>query len=128
MTRKASILVVDDFPDVCAVLSGLLIDDGYSVQTANCLDEALTLLKTECFELAILDLQLDVSDECNNDGMRLAEEIRCHWPQTKVILLTGYATSKLLRRAVEPGQSLADIFLEKSELVHLLCYAEAVLR
>jgi len=130
-TSNARILVVDDLHDWRLTLTGMLRDAGYTVQTADCFDEAVTLLKTESFELAILDIRLDEMDTNNVDGLIFAEEIKRHWPQTKVLLLTGYATRELVSQAMEPnlsGESPVDGFLEKSELDHFPQAIEAVLR
>ncbi|MBI1881080.1 MAG: response regulator, partial [Chloroflexi bacterium] len=56
---KGRILVVDDLPDWRKTLSGILLDEGYEVQTASSREESLRLLTAGRFHLAILDVRLD---------------------------------------------------------------------
>ena len=118
-----TILVVDDLSDVRATISGMLADEGYEVETAGSLTEALTLLKNGHFDLAILDVRLDEVDEDNIEGFDLAAEIRQHWPDMKIVLLTGYASISMVNRALRPDSQykrLVDEFIEKSSIEELL--------
>ena len=85
------ILVVDDLPDWRITLSGLLMDQGYDVQTASSIDNALEILEKEYFHVAVLDVRLDETDEDNRDGIQLMHEIKKRRPTTAIIILTGYA-------------------------------------
>ncbi len=120
--KKEKILVVDDLPDVRATVSGLLLDVGYEVKSASCINEALHLLKSDHYNVAILDIRLDDTDEDNKDGLLLMHEIKKHHPKTTTIILTGYADVKMVREALQPdrnGNSPAFGFLEKTELDQL---------
>lgn len=120
--KKEKILVVDDLPDVRATVSGLLSDAGYEVQSASSKSEALHILRTEHFSVAILDIRLDETDEDNKDGLLLMHEIKKRHPKTATIILTGYADVKMVREALQPdqgGNSPAFGFLEKTELDQL---------
>jgi len=84
--------------------------------------EALGALNTECFNVAVLDVRLDESDEGNQDGLILMHEIRERYPSVAAIILTGYATVEMVREALEPGNegnSPAFGFLEKTEMDQL---------
>ena len=116
--RTPQILVVDDLPDWRTTISGLLRDEKYEVQMADSSAKALELLEINPFDLAVLDMRLDETDETNEEGLDLAEEIRQRWPAVKVIILTGYYTPERLDRAMAQnteGQGLADDFIEKGE-------------
>jgi DNA-binding response OmpR family regulator len=52
------VLIVDDEPMVCEVVSGYLRRDGYAVQTAADGRSALRLAESERFDLVVLDLML----------------------------------------------------------------------
>ncbi|MBN1873936.1 MAG: response regulator [Anaerolineae bacterium] len=117
------VLVVDDFPDVRVTLSGLLSDEGYQVRSASSRAEALHLLDAERFHVAILDVRLDESDAANHEGLQLMHEINEIDPTVAIILLTGYATVRMVQEALQPGpdgRSPAFDFLEKNEMEHLL--------
>jgi len=120
--KKAKILVVDDMPDVRATISGLLLDAGFEVISTSSKHEALRILRTDQFNLAILDIRLDDTDEDNKDGLVLMHEIKKHHPRTATIILTGYADVKMVRESLQPdqnGDSPAFGFLEKTELDQL---------
>jgi len=52
------ILVVDDDPEMCGMLSEVLHDEGYSVHTTDGSLEALNALKKEEFDVIITDLKM----------------------------------------------------------------------
>jgi len=120
--KNKRILVVDDLPDVRATVSGLLSDAGFDVRSASSKHDALHLLRVDQFNVAILDIRLDDTDEDNKDGLLLMHEIKKHHPKTATIILTGYADVKMVREALQPdrnGNSPAFGFLEKTELDQL---------
>jgi len=124
------ILVVDDLPDWRKTLGGLLKDAGYEVQVAGSSAAALALLRSGHFDLALLDMRLDESDEDNREGLNLADEIRQHWPAVKVVIITGYGTPDTLRRAREPdarGQRLAEEYIPKNQTEDLVQVVQRVL-
>jgi CheY-like chemotaxis protein len=123
--HSGRVLVVDDLPDVRSTLSGLLSDSGYEVRSASSRDEALLLMDTERFHVAVLDVRLDESDEDNREGLLLMHDIRRKWPSTAVIILTGYGTVDMVQDALQPnrnGTSSAFSFLQKSEFDRLPDY------
>lgn len=117
------ILVVDDLPDWRITLSGLLMDQGYDVQTASSIDNALEILEKEYFHVAVLDVRLDETDEDNRDGIQLMHEIKKRRPSTEIIILTGYADVSMIQEAMNPnyeGGSAAFCFLEKEKMNDLV--------
>jgi len=128
--KQQRILVVDDLPDWRATLGGLLEDAGYDVQVADSSPAALALLETGRFDLAVLDMRLDESDEENTEGLDLAAEIKRHWPATKVVMITGYGTPDTMRRAMEPDaqdRRLVANYIPKTETEKLAQIVREVL-
>ena len=124
---KGRVLVVDDIPDVRATLSGLLSDEGYDVRSASNREEALRMMDAERFDVAVLDIRLDETDEDNRDGLLLMREIKDLDPASAIIILTGYADVQMVRDVLQPdaqGVAPAFGFLEKSELDQLLVYVD----
>lgn len=116
MFFRGRILVVDDLDDVRETLVGVLSDEGYDVRSASSRIEALQLLDTEHFHVAVLDVRLDDTDESNIDGLRLMHEIRETYPTIATIILTGYPTVNMVQEALSPssqGVSAAFDFLNK---------------
>jgi CheY-like chemotaxis protein len=124
------LLVVDDLEDWRSTLSGLLRDNGYIVEVAGSIEEAIDLLKNNSFELALLDLRLDETDENNIEGIKFAETIKQQWPMVKVVMITGYGTPEIIRMAREPNDNgirlLAD-YIRKDETNKLVEVVHRVL-
>ncbi|MDY7039911.1 MAG: response regulator transcription factor [Chloroflexota bacterium] len=87
MEKQTRILVVDDEPSVCVALEAVLVREGYEVLTAHSGAEALQIMEQEPVALALLDLNMP-----GMDGLQLMGEIRNHWPDTVMMILTGYGT------------------------------------
>ena len=121
--ERHKILVVDDLPDWRLTLRGLLEDEGYDIEVAGSLPKALELLGADHFDLAVLDIRLDETDEGNTEGLNLAAEIKKDWPDVQIIFITGYGTPEIMRDALEPdaeGKSLAENYVPKTETEDLV--------
>ena len=124
---QGHILVVDDLPDPRATIHGLLEDAGYVVHSVSNKEEALRVLDSEHFQVAVLDVRLDEWDEDNRDGLYLMHEINNIDPMVAIIILTGYADVKMVQEALQPdreGNRSAFGFLNKSEIDQLTDYVQ----
>src|SRR5512139_3147779 len=95
--RSANILVVDDEPHtrtfICDGLSALgIADDALGVATA---DEALAEISRHQPDLVITDVRMP-----GLNGLDLARYLRQTYPETKVIVVTGYSTRDIERTAL----------------------------
>ncbi len=125
------ILVVDDLPDWRATTGGLLGDAGYQVQTAGSSNEAMQDIAAQDFDLALLDMRLDETDEGNVEGLELAKRIRELKPETKIIILTGYGSPETAARAFaqdEHGVKLVDDYVEKTQTDQLVNTIKQILK
>ena len=122
--KKHNILVVEDNPDWRLTLKGILSEAGFGVDSVSSKDEALSSLLAKNYDVALLDIRLDDSDESNDDGLLLAEEINRRWPKIKVFIATGFANQEFLKRAMEPkmprGEKLVVDFINKSNIDDLV--------
>jgi CheY-like chemotaxis protein len=112
------LLVVDDIKDWRTTISGILQDNGYRVDAADSFQKAIELLTLNIYDLALLDLRLDETNEDNIDGMELAKIIKNRWPHVKVVMITGYGTPDILKIAMEPnanGIRLVADYLPKGD-------------
>ena len=94
---SARILVVDDEPHtrtfICDGLSALgIADDALGVSTA---DEAITEIARHAPDLVITDVRMP-----GLNGLDLARYLRQAYPETKVIVVTGYSTRDIERTAL----------------------------
>lgn len=98
MSRPAKILIVDDEVNLLQALSDVLKKKGYSVATAQNGLEALEKLKERYFNIAIVDYKMP-----KMGGMELLKVMRERYPQTPVVILTGYGTIKSAVDAMNKG-------------------------
>ncbi|WP_405234968.1 response regulator [Lentisalinibacter orientalis] len=83
MVRTSSILVVDDDPRLCRLLSRYLTAEGYTVHTAGSARDMREMMALEEPRLVILDLMLP-----DEDGLSLARELRAR-SDIGILMLTG---------------------------------------
>ncbi|MEI6577051.1 MAG: sigma-54 dependent transcriptional regulator [Bacteroidota bacterium] len=84
--NKLSVLVLDDEAAYREGLSELLSIRGHRLQTASKPTEALELLKTQSFDLLLLDLSMP-----EMDGLELLQKIKSDLAYMDVIVVTGHA-------------------------------------
>lgn len=114
--KKQRILVVDDLKDWRSTLRGLLSDQGYQVEAAGSIGEALELLAANPFDLAMVDVRLDERNAKDTGGLTLAGDIQNQYPGLKVLIITGYDSPEIVTQSMKPGRhgtSLAALFLTK---------------
>lgn len=85
----ASILVVDDEPDVRTILSQSFQIEGYEVITAADGREAIDKFQARPTDLVVTDMRMPKAD-----GLDVLRAVKVRAPLTEVIVLTGYATLK----------------------------------
>jgi len=114
------ILIVDDDPLICRQLEHLYTSQQYLVSSAGNASEALRLLGEHDFSLAVVDLRIP-----GTDGIGLTREIREHWPDLDVIMITGYASIKGAVEAIKQGAS--DYITKPFQKEEILLATEKVL-
>jgi DNA-binding NtrC family response regulator len=96
-----SILIVDDDSAIRSSLVSLLKSDAVETRTASTMEEAEMLLKTQTFDLAIVDLRLRGSEGL--EGLELISTIKARTPETQVVLFTGYGSPEIEQEALKRG-------------------------
>lgn len=95
--QKLTILLADNEPEFLKTRQKILESEGYEVIPAASPEEAEHLLK-KGVNLAIVDLRLiDDKDEADLSGLALIKRAA---PEVPKILLTGYPTVEVTRRAL----------------------------
>jgi DNA-binding NtrC family response regulator len=92
------ILVVDDDPEMCELLSEVLIGEGFSVLTIKESFEASKVLAREEFDVLITDLQMK-----GLKGLDLLDETKRVAPLTPVIIMTAFGTIESAIKAMKMG-------------------------
>lgn len=100
MKRKSaqSLLLVDDDRHLLDSMGQWLTEQGFLVTVAASARQALDALEDQSFGLALIDVRLGP-----DDGFALLQTCRRRFPQTHVIMLTGYATPDMGVEALRAG-------------------------
>ncbi|CAH2032598.1 response regulator [Trichlorobacter ammonificans] len=83
------LLVVDDEANIRLLYSAELTDEGYEVETASGISEALEKLAAQSFDLALLDIKLK-----NESGIELLQKIVKERHDMPVILCSAFSSYK----------------------------------
>jgi DNA-binding NtrC family response regulator len=81
------VLLVDDDESVREGIAGALVDAGHRVTQACDGEEALSLLATQAFDLAVCDVQMP-----KVDGLTLFRRVRLEAPGMAVVIMTSYGS------------------------------------
>ena len=100
------ILVVDDEPDICGLVSDILTDEGYRVSAAETAASARKQITQDSYDLVLLDIWMP-----DEDGITLLKD----WKDKKVlhcpvVMMSGHGT---VETAVEATRLGAYAFVEK---------------
>ncbi len=96
--ENPSLLLVDDDEVYCAVLGDALTKRNYIVHTAYDLDSALQIAQTQEPEYAVVDLRIGPES-----GLELVKQLVALDENTRIIMLTGYASVATAVEAIKLG-------------------------
>jgi DNA-binding NtrC family response regulator len=98
MDEGYKILVVDDDPEMCGMLSEVLKGEGFSVLATSESLEALKILKKEEFDVIITDLKMK-----GLRGLDLLRQANKVAPLTPVIIITAFGSIESAIKAMKMG-------------------------
>ena len=98
MEEKLYIMIIDDEDIVGKRLQPALEKRGDIVETFVDSRKALERFDEVNFDIVITDIRMD-----DIDGLEVLEHVTSHSKQTKVIMITGYATVEVARQALAKG-------------------------
>src|SRR4026209_579661 len=102
---KPTVLIVDDEPGVRTSLSGVLRDEGYSVEAVSSGEECLERLTRGPVDLIVLDVWLP-----GMDGVATLARPRERQVDAQIVLISGHGNIESAVRAIKMG---AFDFVEK---------------
>ena len=100
-----NILIVDDNPNMSALLSEMLEIFDYKSELAEDGLVALEKLKNQKFSLIITDMKMP-----NMTGLELLEQVKENYPKIPVVLISGYSVDSMSK---ENADHKPDGFLSK---------------
>jgi two-component system, NtrC family, response regulator AlgB len=116
MTPRATVLLVDDEPNILKTVSIALESAGFLVSAFANPVEAVDAVRDQAFNMAFVDLKMQPID-----GMEVLGEIRKLSPETTVVIMTAHGTIDSAVEAIKKG---AFDYLQKpfeySELRHFV--------
>ena len=87
MSPKATILIVDDEPEVRAVLEEYFVAHGYAAIGAESASAAKALAAAQPIDLALVDINMP-----GEDGLSLARHLRERYAKLAIVMLTSAGT------------------------------------
>jgi two-component system nitrogen regulation response regulator NtrX len=102
---KSTILIVDDEPGVRTALTGVLHDEGYTVEAVSSGEACLERVTRGAIDLIILDVWLP-----GMDGLATLARLRERQVDAQVVLISGHGNIESAVRAIKMG---AFDFVEK---------------
>ena len=101
----ATLLVVDDEPQILQVVSGILQDEGFEVLTAPDGEAALKRVGEDPPDLVLLDIALP-----GMDGLEVLDRLKRQYPFLPVVIISAYGS---VENAVKATRLGAYDFIEK---------------
>ena len=98
MSAKSRILIVDDDAVVRHAYQRSLASTNCNVVAVWSGEEALRAMERESFDLVLLDIRMPGAD-----GISVLRQIKQCWPDSEVIIITGFATIESAKEAIRLG-------------------------
>jgi DNA-binding NtrC family response regulator len=96
--EKLQVMILDDEPIVGKRLKPVLEKSGFEVEFFENPTQALARLKEKEFDIVVTDVRME-----EVDGIQVLEHVMEECKNTRVILITGYATVEVAREALVKG-------------------------
>ena len=98
MSDKNRILIVDDDEVVRRSYLRSLESISRNIEDASNGEEALQTMEQNPFDVVLLDLRMP-----GQDGLSVLRTIKQKWPESEVVIITGYPTVASAKEAVRLG-------------------------
>jgi len=121
VSAKATILIVDDEPDVRDVLLEYFVSHGYAVMGAESASVAKTIAAEHSIDLALVDIHMP-----GEDGLSLARHLRERYAKIAIVMLTSAAM--VVDRIVGLEMGADDYVPKPFDPRELLARVKSVLR
>jgi DNA-binding NtrC family response regulator len=107
-TIRKRVLLVDDEEPLLRGVKKALEDTEILVDTADTVEDSLTLLASMDYDVVISDIRL--TGVMHEEGFEILKYVKEQRPATKVFIMSGYGNPELKTRAFSLG---ADRYFEK---------------
>jgi len=110
--QTSTILIVDDEESICDIISDYLELRDFRCHTANSVDHAIKILRTEPIDCVVSDIKMP-----GLSGLDLLKRVSIDWPDIAVILITGHGEISTAVTAMQEGAY--DFILKPIQLEHI---------
>ncbi len=94
------VLIIDDEPEICKMVTESLFDAGYSASYALNGPDGLAMIKRDLPSLVLLDVGMP-----GMDGIEVMRLIREQYPALLVVVLTGNRDTETVKKMIGLGAS-----------------------
>src|SRR6202012_3897526 len=101
--KNASILAIDDDPDVLTAVRLLLKTEAADVVTEKNPENMRSILQKRSFDLILLDMNFNSSINTGNEGLFWLRKVKEFGSQAAVIMITAYGDIDLAVRSLNEG-------------------------
>src|ERR1700688_3095832 len=101
--KNASILAIDDDPDVLTAVRLLLKTEAADVVTEKNPENMRSILSKRAFDLILLDMNFNSSINTGNEGLFWLRKIKEFGSEASVIMITAYGDIDLAVRSLKEG-------------------------
>src|SRR4028118_1841326 len=105
LLRNASILIIDDDPDVLTAVRLLLKTEVKEVLTEKNPENLRSILAKQSFDVIMLDMNFTSSINTGNEGLFWLRKIKELKSDAAVIMITAYGDIDLAIRSLKEGAS-----------------------
>ena len=96
--HETNVLIVDDDSGIRFTLEGIIDDEGYMVKGAEDGYKAIELVKETKFHWVFMDIRMP-----GLNGVETYLEIKKISPESRVVMMTGFAVEELVDQALAEG-------------------------
>jgi len=116
---RASVLIVDDEPNMRTTLGDILQEEGYEIDTASSGEEAVAKCGRRAYDVLLMDVRMP-----GIDGVEAFRQVRRLQAGARVILMSAYSVDELKQAALDDG---AIAFLPKPlDIENVICLISEV--
>jgi two-component system response regulator HydG len=103
LLKKATVLIVDDDPDVLTAVKLLLKTEVKEVITEKNPENLNSLLQRNSIDIILLDMNFNSAINTGNEGLYWLRKVREWKPNAIVVMITAYADIDLAVRSLKDG-------------------------
>jgi two-component system sensor histidine kinase/response regulator len=111
LAGERRVLIVEDEGMLRQALTSSLTERGFEVVSAGTIADAVRLIRSAAYDMALLDIRLDDFNSPSITGLDIARMVREYNPDALIIVFSAFASLDYMREAFRVG---IDDYIEKA--------------